>query len=192
MDEYAKSTEIATEWADKHNLSRPIKTRAIAPTGTIGIIAETTTGIEPIFCVAYLRRYLVGKTWKSQHVVDPTARRIIQDYGVHPDDVEDAYSMAYNVERRVAFQAWMQQYVDHAISSTINLPYVTTDPEEAREFGEMLYEHLPQLRGVTCYPDGARGNQPLTAIPYEVAIENEGVVFEEDPNAACSSGQCGV
>jgi ribonucleoside-diphosphate reductase alpha chain len=190
--EYAKSTEIAAEWADKHGLTHPIKTRAIAPTGTIGIIAETTTGIEPMFCVAYKRRYIKDGDWVYQYVVDPTARRLVDDHGLDPDHIEDAYRLAYDIERRVAFQAWMQQFVDHAISSTINLPYVIDDADEAQDFGDMLYEHLPKLRGITCYPDGARGEQPLTVAPYDYAIAQEGVIFEEDPSAACLSGQCGV
>ena len=60
--------------------SRPASaTRAIAPTGTIAICAETTTGIKPIFCVAYKRRYLdAGKVWKFQYVIDPTARKLVE------------------------------------------------------------------------------------------------------------------
>lgn len=192
LEEYAKSTEYAHAWADKHFLSRPVKTRAIAPTGTIGIIAETTTGIEPIFCVAYKRRYLAsGKDWKYQYVIDPTAKRLIEHDGVKPESIEDAYSLAYNVEKRIGMQAFIQQYVDHGISSTINLPYVTTDQSEVDEFGKMLYKYLPQLRGVTCYPDGARGGQPLTAVPYETAVGQEGVVFEESEER-CVGGACGV
>jgi ribonucleoside-diphosphate reductase alpha chain len=121
LDIYATSTEIAWRYADAWGISRPIKTRAIAPTGTIGIVAETTTGIEPIFCVAYKRRYLKGTVWNYQYVVDPTAKRLI-DAGVAPEQIEDAYSLAQDVERRVAFQAWLQGWVDHSISSTVNLP----------------------------------------------------------------------
>src|SRR3954469_1619875 len=107
LEEYARSTSYARVWADKHGLSHPVKTRAIAPTGTIGIIAETTTGIEPIFCVAYKRRYLVGANeWKYQYVVDPTAKRLIDEEDVDPSSVEDAYTLAYDVEKRVAFQAF--------------------------------------------------------------------------------------
>ena len=192
LAEYEQSTGYAAEWADKHRLSHPIKTRAIAPTGTIGIIAETTTGIEPIFCVAYKRRYLVdGTVWKFQYVVDPTAKRLIDNDGVDPYAIEDAYSLAYNVEKRVAFQAWVQQFVDHGISSTINLPYVITDPAEVADFKDMLYDYLPRLRGVTAYPDGARGGQPLTAVPYDVAVNQLGVVFEESEER-CVGGACGI
>lgn len=192
LEVYATSTEVAGRLAAAHGLTAPIKTRAIAPTGTIGIVAETTTGIEPIFCVAYKRRYLVGSNkWKYQYVIDPTAKRLIEDYGVDPDQIEDAYSLAYDVERRVAMQAFVQRYVDHGISSTINLPYVVEDEREVKEFGEMIYRYLPNLRGVTCYPDGARGGQPLTNVPYDVASGKEGVVFEESEER-CVGGACGI
>lgn len=196
MKLYAASNIWAEQWADTHGLSEPIKTRAIAPTGTIGIVAETTTGIEPIFCVAYKRRVKTaqadGRDLTSyQYVVDPTARRIV-DQGVDPFSIEDAYSLSYNVERRIAFQAWMQKFVDHGISSTINLPEPIIDPREVADFGDLLMDYLPKLRGVTVYPDGARGGQPLTAVGYDKAIEHEGVVFEETEDAACKGGACGA
>jgi ribonucleoside-diphosphate reductase alpha chain len=192
---YAKSTEIAAAKADEWGLSRPVKTRAIAPTGTIGIMAETTTGIEPIFCVAYKRRYLDGLTWKYQYVLDPTAKRLIEA-GVKPEVIEDAYTLAKDPEARVAFQAWVQSYVDHSISSTINLPEWGTDlnnETKVQPFGEMLIRYLPQLRGITCYPDGARGGQPLTPVKYATAITHEGQLFVEAADICDISkgGSCG-
>lgn len=189
LEVYATSGEYANKWADKHALSHPVKTRALAPNGTIGIIGETTTSAEPIFCVAFKRRYLTGDgIWKYQYVIDPTAERLIED-GVDPDSIEDAYIL--DVEKRVAFQAWLQGYVDHAISSTVNIPEPITDPDDAREFGEMLMEYLPRLRGITLYPSGARGGQPLNVVQYEYAKNQLGVVFEED-DAKCSGSSCGV
>jgi ribonucleoside-diphosphate reductase alpha chain len=193
LEVYAESTEVAGEWADKHILSRPVKTRAIAPTGTIGIIGETTTGTEPLFCVAYKRRFLdTDMRWKFQYVIDPIAHQLIEDKGVDSDMIEDAYSLSYNVERRIYFQAELQGYVDHAIASTINLPYPITNEVEVRDFGETLMQYLPRLRGVTCYPDGARAGQPLEAVPYEVALGKTGVTFDDNRDNACASGSCGV
>ena len=195
LDVYATSGDLANEWADQHGLNHPIKTRAIAPTGTIGIIAETTTGVEPIFCVAFKRRYKEAKAngediIRYQYVIDPTAKRLI-DEGVDPDAIEDAYILSYTVEKRIAMQAWVQQYVDHGISSTINLPYPITDPTEVADFADLLYGYLPQLRGITCYPDGARGGQPLTISTYEEAKDKVGVVFEETEER-CVGGLCGT
>ena len=193
---YATSTEVARKHAKTWDLSAPVKTRAIAPTGTIGILAETNTGIEPIFCVAYKRRYLKHTTWHYQYVIDPTAKRLI-DSGVKPELIEDAYTLAENVERRVAFQAWVQQFVDHSISSTINLPNWGSElnnEAKVRDFGNMLIKYLPKLRGVTVYPDGARGGQPLTPISYKTAIQHVGQIFIEQADICDISrgGSCGT
>jgi ribonucleoside-diphosphate reductase alpha chain len=192
---YATSTEVASRWAKEWELSPPVKTRAIAPTGTIGIIAETTTGIEPIFCVAFKRRYLKGNVVNYQYVIDPTAKRLI-DSGVSPDLIEDAYSLSEDIERRIAFQAWLQQYVDHGISSTINLPrWGSSSNNEAtvQSFGRMLIPYLPKLRGLTCYPDGCRGGQPLTAVKYSTAIQHVGQIFIEGADICdiTKGGSCG-
>jgi ribonucleoside-diphosphate reductase alpha chain len=196
LEVYATSTELAAHYADKWELSRPVKTRAIAPTGSIGIIGETTTGLEPIFCVAYKRRYLKGSTWQYQYVIDPTAKRLIES-GVNPDHIEDAYTLAENVEQRVAFQAWLQEYVDHSISSTINLPAWGSEhnnESKVRDFGNMLLKYLPKMRGITCYPDGARGGQPLSSVSYKTAIKHVGEVFVEAADICdiTRGGSCGA
>ncbi len=189
------SETTAARVADAWGISRPVKTRACAPTGTIGIVGETTTGIEPLFCVAYRRRYkgIDGRSTNYEYVIDPTAKRLI-DGGLDPAAVEDAYTLAAEPERRVAFQAWVQQYVDHAISSTINLPPWGSDLNNdgtVQSFGEMLLRYLPKLRGITCYPDGARGGQPLTRVSYETAISKVGQVFEEAGDICEISGKGG-
>lgn len=196
LEIYEGSDISARFWAEQWDLSPPVKTRAIAPTGTIGIIAETTTGIEPIFCVAFKRRYLKGGTWNYQYVVDPTAQRLIAK-GVSPDAIEDAYSLAEHVEKRMAFQAWVQGYVDHAISSTINLPAWGTElnnEDTCVSFGNTLMKYLPKMRGVTCYPDGARGGQPLSTVKYQTAIKHLGEVFVEAADICdiTRGGSCGV
>ena len=188
---YAKSGKYANKWADAWELSRPKKTRAIAPNGTTSIVAETTGGIEPIFCVAYKRRYLKGSQQCYQYVIDPVAKQLI-DSGVV--DIEDAYTL--EPEKRVAFQAWIQGYVDHGISSTINLPAYGSEHNNAktiRAFGSMLIRYLPQLRGITVYPDGSRSGQPLVPVSYEEALKHEGSELVEESMDVCSlkGGQCG-
>jgi ribonucleoside-diphosphate reductase alpha chain len=189
------SNQSSAEFANAWNLSRPIKTRAIAPTGTIGIVAETTTGIEPVFCCAYKRRYLKGNTWHYQYVIEPIAKRLIEG-GMDPDDIEDAYTIT--PRDRLAFQSWVQEYVDHGISSTINLPAWGTEqnnPLTVERYGELFLEYLPKLRGLTVYADGSRGGQPLTPVPYEEAMEHIGAEFVEESADICSisgrGGSCG-
>jgi ribonucleoside-diphosphate reductase alpha chain len=182
--------------ADLLNISRPVKVRAIAPTGTIGIIAETTTGAEPLFAAAYKRRYLKGSAWRYQYVIDPVAKSLV-DAGINPDNIEDAYSI--DPKRRVEFQVWLQKYVDHGISSTINLPAWGSEEnneDTTRDFGNMLIQHLPNLRGITCFPDGARGGQPLTSVNYKTAAKQVGEVFFESVDVcdlkSGGGGSCGA
>ena len=178
-----QSTKAAHEHCDHLFISRCVATRAIAPTGTIGILASTTTGIEPLFAVAYKRRYLTdGTRWRYEFVVDATASRLIHDFGIHPDSIETAQSLANNYEQRIRFQADVQDYVDMAISSTINLPSWGSDRNNddlVRPFAHTLYSYAPRLRGFTCYADGSRGGQPITEVPYEEATRHRGVVFDE-------------
>lgn len=192
---YATSGDYAKAFAKEWDLSCPVKTRAIAPTGTIGILAETTTGIEPLFCVAYKRRYLKGNVWNYQYVLDPTAKRLIEG-GINAEDIEDAYILSEDVERRLAFQAYVQQYVDHGISSTINLPQWGSEQnntETVQKFGKTLIKYLPKLRGVTTYPDGARNGQPLNPVKWSTAIKHVGEVFIEagDVCDIRGGGTCG-
>ena len=61
------------------------------------------------------------------------------------------------------------------------------------EFGDILMHHLPYLRGVTVYPDGARGGQPLNVCSYEEAEGRVGNEYAEVGNEnACVSGVCGI
>lgn len=191
-----ESERAANEHCNHLYISKPVAYRAIAPTGTIGILASTTTGIEPLYAVAYKRRYLTnGTKWKYEYVVDTTADTLIKQYGIDPQNIETAYKLSNDYEKRIKFQADIQDYVDMSISSTINLPsWNKTDNNDKRveEFSRVLSSYAPRLRGFTCYPDGSRGGQPLTEIDYYDAIKHRGVVFEENIDKACTGGVCGI
>ncbi len=187
------SREASVYWAKKAGVSIPVKTRAIAPTGTISIIGETTGGIEPVFCAAYKRRWLKdGEKWMARYVVDAAAKRLLEQ-GVDPDAIEDAYTLADDPARRLAFQSFVQERVDHGISSTLNLPPFGNQRFDPQSFGHTLYSYLPRLRGCTVYPDGARGGQPLTRVDLREALEKEDLEFEETgADRACVNGACGI
>ncbi len=196
------SDKTAASFADELSISRPVAVRAIAPTGSIGILAGTTTGIEPVFAVAYKRRYLTqGTRWKYQYVVDSAAKEMVDMYDVDPESIESALDLATSYEKRISFQADVQDYVDMSISSTINLPswgsrYNNEDTVE--EFAYTLANYAHRLRGFTCYPDGSRGGQPLTPVPYAEAVDKLGEEFDEhvETHDICeisnSGGVCGV
>ena len=193
-----ESKSAADAHCDRFFISRPVAYRAIAPTGTIGILASTTTGIEPLFAVAYKRRFLTeGTKWKYSFVVDGTAQGLIEKYGVKPESIDSALDLSNDYEQRLKFQADIQDYVDMSISSTINLPaWGSRDNNESKieQFSTTLAKYAPRLRGFTCYPDGSRGGQPLTPVPYEEAIKHKGTVFEEHDICDISGhgGSCGV
>jgi ribonucleoside-diphosphate reductase alpha chain len=188
----SESTKAANEHCDRLFLNRPKGYRAIAPTGTISILAGTTSGVEPIYAVAYRRRYLTdGTRWKYQFVVDGTAESLIKD-GIKPDNIESAVDLAADPERRVKFQFELQKHVDQAISSTINLPSWDHSQEKVDEFARVVRKYAHGLRGLTLYPDGSRGGQPITSVPYEEAHSKRGVVFEDNSEEQCLSGVCGV
>ncbi len=191
----SESKRSADEHCDRFYISRPVAYRAIAPTGSIGILAGTTTGIEPLFAVAYKRRFLTeGTKWKYQYVVDGTAKALIDRYGVDPDSIESALDLSTDYERRIKFQADIQDYVDMSISSTINLPAWGSkgnSESDVNRFAETLAKYAPRLRGFTCYPDGSRGGQPLTAVPYAEALKHKDNVYEETHDICYISGHGG-
>lgn len=198
---YRGGSDAASQrFADALSVSTPVANRAIAPTGTIGLLAGTTTGIEPLYAVAYKRRYLTqGTKWKYQYQVDGIAQQLIERYNLDPEQIETASDLASDYERRIKLQADVQDYVDMSISSTINLPSVDNQSFNAREFAETLARYSSRLRGFTCYPDGARGGQPITKVDYKDAIDKLGEEFEEgglEYNDICliggKGGTCGI
>ena len=190
-----ESKRSADQHCDRLFLKRPKGYRAIAPTGTISILAGTTSGVEPIYAVACRRRYLTdGTRWKHQFVVDGTAQALI-DGGINPDKIESAVDLASDPERRIKFQYELQKYVDHAISSTINLPAWGTElngEHTVDQYATTIAKYASGLRGLTVYPDGARGGQPITSVPYEEANAKRGVIYEDNSEEQCLSGVCGI
>jgi len=197
MEVYREESErAANSLCDRLSISRPVAYRAIAPTGTIGILAGTTTGIEPLYAVAYKRRYLVdGTKWRYEYVVDATAEELINRYDLDPNKIETSIDLASDYKRRLEFQADIQDYVDMAISSTINMPEwgsPSNNEDLVEDFARTLAHFAPRLRGFTVYPDGARGGQPLTVCSYKEAKRHKGQIFEENSEAVCSGGVCGL
>jgi ribonucleoside-diphosphate reductase alpha chain len=197
----SESDRVSDSFSDQLGISRPVAKRAVAPTGTIGIIAGTSTGVEPIFAVAYKRRYLKNRRWHYQYVVDSAAQEMIDLYGADPDSIESAMDLATDYERRLSFQANIQEYVDMSISSTINLPAWGSkgnNEDLVVPFANTLAKYAHRLRGFTCFPDGSRGGQPLTVVPYKEAVDKLGEEFEENIQThdiceiAGTGGVCGV
>jgi ribonucleoside-diphosphate reductase alpha chain len=160
-------------WAGKYDAMRNATITSIAPTGTISMIAETSSGIEPIFALAFIKTVMDGTKLHysnevfehvlkvrglydanlMQEVIDNGSIQNIEDI---PEEIRDVFVVAYDVnsEAHVRMQAVFQKHTDLAVSKTINLPNNAT--VEDVENAYMLAWELG-CKGVTIYRDGSRG-----------------------------------
>lgn len=194
---YARSLEFAVDWQDKAGISRSVGATAIAPNGTNGIVGETTPSSDSLFSAAEVREVRVAQpgrkdTFERHIIVDPVAKRLVEKHGVRPEDIEDAAILSMFPERRLAMTAFLQSYTDHAISGTVNIPAPITDGVGLKVMGDTLMEYLPQLRGITFYPDGARAGQPRTPVDLSWALQQSNVVLDSEQEVCGLNGACGV
>lgn len=143
-------------WEKKGLPQRNATTTTIAPTGTLSIIAGTSSGIEPIYDVEYSRIIFGGL---NVHIVDPMYRKM--NATDHPTRLKDLFRRAHDVSPgwHLAIQKAFQDHVDNAVSKTINLPAQTT-PEEVRSV--FLNAQALGLKGITVFRDTSRDAQILS------------------------------
>ena len=190
------SIAAAKAVSSQFNMAMPVGIRAIAPTGTISIAGGLTTpGIEPIFHTAYIRTSNTPVSLdhptgvRQERLIDPIVVKLLHQ-GYDVGNIDTAYTLSQTragIARRIATQAHIQQYVDQGIASTVNLPQYTPGVEDT--VADVLIEYLPQLRGITFYPDGARDGQPIIPIDINDVIEHDDVEMAE---VDCKGGSCGL
>ncbi|MDT8436497.1 MAG: vitamin B12-dependent ribonucleotide reductase, partial [Gemmatimonadota bacterium] len=148
----------------------------VAPTGTISIIAGCSSGIEPLFAVAFMRNQagvlmpdvnpeFVRAAREGGWHSDELMRRIADEGHIHfdevPEDVQRAFVTAHDVtpEQHIRMQAAFQESTDSAISKTCNFPSHAT-ADDVRQIFELAYRL--RCKGVTVYRDGSRDAQVLS------------------------------
>lgn len=129
-----------------------------APTGTIAMVHNVSTGIEPIFAPMYFRRYREGNTWRETVVLDPLFKECLEQ-GKDASHIVGAYDIT--PEQHMQVQAVIQKHIDNAISKTINLP----NDAKPEEMSRVALSLIPYLKGLTCYRAGSKGDEPLKPIP---------------------------
>jgi len=154
------------------NAMRNATVTTIAPTGTISIIAGTSSGIEPLFALAFVRRVLEGahllevsplfegaaaeRGIYTQELKAELARKgSVADIASVPQDLKDLFVTALDIppQQHVRIQAAFQKYTDNAVSKTVNLPESATVDDVLRVFN-LAYDL--GCKGVTVFRYGSK------------------------------------
>ncbi len=150
----------------------------IAPTGTLSIIANCSSGIEPLFALTYTRHILDGaelievnpyfeevarkEGFYSQELMEGLAKgKKLKDFEGVPGWIKEVFVTAHDIspEWHVKMQAAFQKYTDSAVSKTVNLPHEATVEDVANVF---ILAYKLGLKGITIYRDRSRESQVLT------------------------------
>ncbi len=125
----------------------------VPPVGTGSIVAQTSSGIEPIFCTSYRRRVKNhdGDTFTEYKVYHPLIKKLFGDDTNLPPHVVTAHDI--DPYFRVRMQGVIQKYIDSSISSTVNLPENVSVDTVADIY---LTAYKAGLKGITVYREGSR------------------------------------
>jgi ribonucleoside-diphosphate reductase alpha chain len=182
---------------------------SIAPTGTISVIAGCSSGIEPLFALAFVRNVMEGtrllevnsvfeqvarqRGFYSKELMDNVAQKgslgTIQ--GI-PEDIRRIFVTDWDIEPEwhVRIQAVFQKYTDNSVSKTVNLPAEAT-PQDIRRVYTLA--HQLKCKGITIYRYGSKKQQVLTLaghIPEAAAEPAPYVTAESEYAGGCVSGVC--
>jgi len=168
--------------------SRCVTALAIAPTGTISLLPEVSSSIEPIYAKAYRRVDRVGE----RTYIHPRLIELVNSGKEIPEWFVDTHDL--KPEDHFEIQSVVQRYVDGAVSKTINMPAGTT----VQQLDKLLLEYINDLKGVTVYVDGSREGQIYNTISNDEVIKmikdlgKTANTSLEDGDMKCSTGTCSL
>ena len=158
---------------------------ALAPTGTISLLADYTSAIEPLFAKAMMRHDRVS----DRMYIHPQYREFLESDEETPDWFVDSFDL--DPKDHFEMQVACQKYCDASVSKTINLPKETSE----EDLSELLLEYIYDLKGCTVYRDGSREGQILNRIEEKDVIEylNTDTKVEtnlDEKQVQCATGTC--
>jgi ribonucleoside-diphosphate reductase alpha chain len=148
----------------------------IAPTGTISIISNCSSGIEPVFALAFshivgdrhltfvnpiFERMAKARAFYGEELMKAVAERgTVRGLAGIPEEIQRVFVTAHEIdpEWHVRMQAAFQKYTDNGVSKTINLPHSATEEDVAKAY--LLAYELGCI-GITIFRDGCKGDQVL-------------------------------
>jgi ribonucleoside-diphosphate reductase alpha chain len=192
-------------WNGKYKTMRNATVTTIAPTGSISIIADCSSGIEPLFAVSYMRNVLGGVSllesnkffeefarkegFYSEELMLKVAKKgSVRDIEEVPEKIKRLFSIAQEIapERHVRMQAAFQKHTDNAVSKTINLPASAT-PKEIEDAYMLAYRL--KCKGITVYRYASKGEQVLY-LGSSSSPEKKYTTAESEYSGGCAGGTC--
>jgi ribonucleoside-diphosphate reductase alpha chain len=203
----AEERGVFPNWKGSVHQKKGIRLRnatltAVAPTGTIGIIAGTTPSIEPLFALAYRHSHVLGEETLpepnpifrdalSRHGMEAdrlmarvAAKGHLEDVEGVPEEIKRLFVTALEIppSRHIQMQAAFQRYVDNSVSKTVNLPEEATVTDIAHAY-RRAWEL--GLKGITVYRYGSKSSQVL-----ELGLGEEPLHY--DHASKCDPEECKV
>ena len=176
---------------------RNASTTTIAPTGTLSIIANCSSGVEPLFALSFVRNVMDNdkllevnpyfenvakeKGFYSTELMDTIALEGgIQHIDEIPEDVRKVFVTAHDIspEWHIRMQAAFQKHTDNAVSKTVNLPSDAT-VDDVLKIYNLAYEL--DCKGVTIYRDGSKENQVLSIAAKDKLADTSIATVKERP-----------
>lgn len=166
-----------SRWEEKGMLMRNATVTTIAPTGTISLVAEASSGVEPVFALAYRRKAFEGEanlTYVNEILLDALREEglysealieLILERGSLkeldlPDSLKKVFVTAHDIspEWHVRMQAAFQEYTDNAVSKTINMPHEASVDDVKKAY---LLAYELGCKGITIFRDRCKEDQVL-------------------------------